>query len=242
VAIGADTTDAFRNKILSTLTPDSVEALGLKRVELPLKKVLYEPDMPIETVYFPEAGVASVVSLMSNGGTAEVGTFGREGMAGSVLLLGTISSPFRYFMQLEGHGYQASAERFKLAATRNDNVRETVLRYESLFRLQTMQGMACNALHSVEQRCCRWILMTRDRVDTDDFKLTHEFLAVMLGVRRATVTEVLSPLRELNLLRSDRGTISILDRKSLEVRTCECYAIIRNREREWFQSNENELR
>jgi len=242
VAIGANTTGAFRNRILSALSPDSIEALGLKRVDLPLKKVLYEPDVPIETVYFPEVGVASVVSLMSNGGTAEVGTFGREGMAGTVLLLGTNSSPFRYFMQLEGHGYQASAERFKLAAPRNDNVRETVLRYEALFRLQTMQGMACNALHSVEQRCCRWILLTRDRVDTDDFKLTHEFLAVMLGVRRATVTEVISPLRELNLLRSDRGTISIVDRKSLEVRACECYAIIRNREREWFQGNEKELK
>jgi CRP-like cAMP-binding protein len=234
VAIGANATGAFRNKILSTLTPDSVETLGLERIDLPLKKVLYEPDVPIETVYFPEAGVASVVSLMSNGGTAEVGTFGREGMAGTVLLLGTNSSPFRYFMQLEGHGYQASAERFKLAVTRNANLKDTVLRYESLFRVQTMQGMACNALHSVEQRCCRWLLLTRDRMDTDDFKLTHEFLAVMLGVRRATVTEVLSPLRELNLLRSDRGTISILDRKSLEARACECYAVIRNREREWY--------
>jgi CRP-like cAMP-binding protein len=234
VAIGVNTTGAFRNRILSTLTPDSVESLGLKRVELPLRKALYEPETPIETVYFLEAGVASVVSLMSNGGTAEVGTFGREGMAGSVLLLETNSSPFRYFMQLEGHGYQASAERFKAAAARQENLRKTVMRYESLFRLQTMQSIACNALHSVEQRCCRWILMTRDRVDTDDFKLTHEFLAVMLGVRRATVTEVLSPLRELNLLRSDRGTISILDRSSLEVRACECYAIVRNREREWF--------
>jgi CRP-like cAMP-binding protein len=234
LAIGADTTGAFRNRILSTLTPDSIEALGLKRVDLPLRKVLYEPDVPIETVYFPEAGVASVVSLMNNGGTAEVGTFGRDGMAGSFLLLGANSSPFRYFMQLEGHGYQARAERFMSEASRHDNLRDTVLKYESLFRLQTMQSAACNALHSVEQRCCRWILMTRDRVDTDDFKLTHEFLAVMLGVRRASITEVVSPLRELNLLQSNRGTISILDRGSLEVRACECYGITRKRESGWF--------
>jgi CRP-like cAMP-binding protein len=234
VAIGANTTDAFGNRILSAISPDSVEALGLRRVDLPMKKVLYEPDAPIETVYFLEAGVASVVSVMSNGGTAEVGTFGREGMAGSVLLLGVNNVPFRYFMQIEGHGFQASAERFTAAAARHENLRNVVLRFEALLRAQTMQSTACNALHSVEQRCCRWILMTRDRVDTDDFKLTHEFLAVMLGVRRATVTEVLSPLRELKLLRSDRGTISILDRKSLEVRACECYAIVRNREREWF--------
>jgi CRP-like cAMP-binding protein len=233
VAIGENTTSAFRNRILSALTPDSIEVLGLKRIDLPIKKVLYEPNAPIESVYFLEAGVASVVSVMSNGGTAEVGTFGREGMAGSVLLLGVIDVPFRYFMQIEGHGFQASAERFT-AAARHENLRNVVLRFEALLRAQTMQSTACNALHSVEQRCCRWILMTRDRVDTDDFKLTHEFLAVMLGVRRATVTEVLSPLRELKLLRSDRGTISIIDRKSLEVRACECYSIIRDRERDWY--------
>jgi CRP-like cAMP-binding protein len=112
-------------------------------------------------------------------------------------------------------------QRFTAAAAREENLRNVVLRFEALLRTQTMQSIACNALHLVEQRCCRWILMTRDRVDTDDFKLTHEFLAVMLGVRRATATEVLSPLRELNLLRSDRGTISIVDRKSLEVQSYE---------------------
>jgi len=104
-----------------------------------------------------------------------------------------------------------------------------VLRFESNFRTQPMQGMACNGLHSIEQRCCRWPQMTRDRLD---IKLTHEFLATMLGVRRSSVTEVIAPLQAMNLVRSMRGTISIVDRKGLEARVCECYWIMVQRERD----------
>ena len=107
---------------------------------------------------------------------------------------------------------------------------EKILLYENSFLIQTMQGMACSALHTVEQRCCRWLLMTHDRVRSDDLKLSHEFLAIMLGVRRASITEVLSPLQALGVLRSVRGTISIMDRRRLEERVCECYSIIRSRE------------
>jgi CRP-like cAMP-binding protein len=110
-------------------------------------------------------------------------------------------------------------------------LRRLIQRYEASFRTQTMQGMACNGLHSIEQRCCRWILMTRDRVNSDDLKLSHEFLALMLGVRRSSVSEVLSPLQAAGLVSSHRGTLSILNRSGLEARVCECYKIMAEHER-----------
>lgn len=222
---------AFKNAILSRLASDTLEALGPKPIELDLRQVLYEPHEPIEYVYFPENAVVSVISVMQNGSSIEVGTFGREGMAGSFLLLNAQSVPFRYFIQIAGTGYRVSAPRFQRALAANQELHDAALRYELDFRMQTMQGMACNGLHSIEQRCCRWLLMTRDRVDTDDFRLTHEFLALMLGVRRSSVSEVIAPLQEMNLISSKRGTISIINRAALEARVCECYWIMAQRER-----------
>lgn len=227
-----EATGALRNALLSKLTPELRATLRLEPVDLPVNLVLYEPDQPIEFAYFPELGAISVVSLMENGSIIEVGTIGNEGMACSVLLLETTSVPYRYFVQVAGHGYRVAAARLISACKANPELRQMVLRYESRFRVQTMQGMACNGLHSVEQRCCRWLLMTRDRVDSDEIKLTHEFLGIMLGVRRASVSDVLGPLQDAGLVRSQRGTISILDRKGLEKRVCECYAIMADRDTE----------
>jgi CRP-like cAMP-binding protein len=223
---------AFRNEILSQLAAETIELLGPKPLDYDLRMTLYEPNEPIEYVYFPEDGMVSVISLMTDGHAIEVGTFGRDGMAGSMLALHADAVPFRYFIQIAGHGYRASAKRFLMALDASEVFRGGVLRFESKFRTQTMQGMACNGLHSIEQRCCRWLLMTRDRLDTDDIKLTHEFLAMMLGVRRSSVTEVIAPLQAANLVRSKRGTISIVDRKGLEERVCECYWIMVQRERD----------
>jgi CRP-like cAMP-binding protein len=170
--------------------------------------------------------------VMQNGSSIEVGTIGREGMAGSTLLLETQTVPYRYFIQVAGHGHRVGASALTSAAAGNNELRHTILRFEATLRMQTMQGMACNGLHNVEQRCCRWILMTRDRIDTDEVKLTHEFLAIMLGVRRSTVSEVLAPLQENGIVKSNHGTITILDRKALEARVCECYGVMAKRERE----------
>jgi CRP-like cAMP-binding protein len=222
----------YRNAILAAMSPSLVEALRLETVDLPVNKVLYEPNQPIDSVYFPESGALSVVSLMHDGDSIEVGTIGREGMAGSVLLLQTATVPYRYFMQIAGEGYQMSADRFIRIAGATPELRNAILKYEAGFRVQTQQGMACNGLHNVEQRCCRWLLMTRDRVESDDLKLTHEFLGLMLGVRRASVTDVLSPLQADGLVSSNRGTITILNRKGLEKRVCECYGIMVQQERE----------
>lgn len=220
---------AFRNSLLSQLPSDLVSQLALQPVDLPVNTPIYEANQPIESVYFPEAGVLSVVSLLQNGTSIAIGTIGREGVSGSELLLQVDSSPFRCFVQVAGHGYRTTAERFREAA-KDAGFSQLVFHYENAFRIQTMQGMACNGLHSIEQRCCRWLLMTRDRVDSDDLKLSHEFLSLMLGVRRASVTNVLATLQEMNLLESRRGTIRIINRQALEARVCECYWLMTKRQ------------
>jgi CRP-like cAMP-binding protein len=221
-----------RNRLLARLSPQSLERLPLQDVDLPVNFVLYEPNQPIQYSYFPDEGVLSVVSLMENGSIIEVGTIGREGMACAVVLLETNSVPYRCFVQVEGKGRRVAAGRLKEAAEVDSELRRVILRYEADFRTQTMQGMACNGLHSIEQRCCRWILMTRDRTNSDDLKLSHEFLALMLGVRRSSVTEVLGPLQAAGLVSSHRGTLSVVDRRGLEARVCECYKIMAQHERE----------
>jgi CRP-like cAMP-binding protein len=220
---------AFRNTLLSQLPSDLLERLALEPVDLPVNLTVYEKNEPIKSVYFPESGVLSVVSILQNGTSIEIGTIGREGVSGSELLLLANSSPFRCFVQVAGHGYRSTAEHFRDAA-KDAGFTQLVFHYENAFRIQTMQGMACNGLHSIEQRCCRWLLMTRDRVDSDDLKLSHEFLSLMLGVRRASVTNVLAPLQELELVKSNRGTISILNREALEARVCECYWLMTKRQ------------
>ena len=223
--------DSYRNALLAELTPQIISALRLEPIDLSLNLALYEANQIIEYVYFPELGAVSIVALMESGTTIEVGTIGNEGMAGSVLLLEAESVAFRYFVQVPGHGYRVSGARLLEASATYPQLRSVVLRYEAKFRSQTMQGMACNGLHSAEQRCCRWLLMTRDRVDSDELRLTHEFLGFMLGVRRATVSEVLSPLQAAGLVHSARGMITILNRKGLEQRVCECYWVMAARDR-----------
>lgn len=219
----------FRNEILIKTDSQSIKRLSLRPVSLDVNFLIYEPNKEIDTVFFPESGVLSVVSDMATGSTIEIGTIGREGVSGSELLLKVVSSPFRCFVQVAGHGNYASAEAFREVAAADAEFQRHVFSYENAFRIQTMQGMACNGLHSIEQRCCRWLLMTRDRVDSDDLRLSHEFLALMLGVRRASISDVLSPLQEAGLLRSVRGTITLINRSALEARVCECYWLMTKR-------------
>jgi CRP-like cAMP-binding protein len=229
MAASLDAQGVYRNVLLSQLPGDLVNRLALQPVDLPVNKPIYEPNEPIESVYFPESGVLSVVSLLQNGTSIEIGTIGREGVSGTELLLQVDSSPFRCFVQVGGHGHRTTAERFRDAAT-DAGFSQLIFHYENAFRIQTMQGMACNGLHSIEQRCCRWLLMTRDRVDSDDLKLSHEFLALMLGVRRASVSNVLAPLQELEIVKSNRGTTTIINHQALEARVCECYWLMTKRQ------------
>jgi len=217
-----------RNILLAKLPVEQFENLqrSLQPVVLETPQPIFEPNQTIQHAYFPESGMISVVSIMEDGRSIEVGTIGREGIAGGTLLLDVDRLPYRYFTQLSGRAQCIDASRLKEEASRSSELRTLILRHEAAFLTQSMQGAACNGLHTVQQRCCRWLLMARDRCDTDEISLTHEFLALMLGVRRASVTEVLRPLQEAGLVSSNRGVITILNRAGIEADTCECYAII----------------
>jgi CRP-like cAMP-binding protein len=232
----ATSSSPFANVILSKLPRERLAALQphLRPVELEVRKVIYEPNRPVKDVYFVETGMISIVSVMKDGATIEIGTVGREGMSGAFLLLETDTVPYQHFVQIAGHGYRMEAKLLKREADQNVELRNLILRYQSAFHMQTMQAAACNGLHSIAERCCRWILMSRDRVDSDVVGLTHEFLGLMLGVRRASVTEVLRPLQDRGLIRSKRGEITILDRAGLEAGSCECYRIIAEQQQRLF--------
>jgi CRP-like cAMP-binding protein len=217
-----------RNTLLSQLPVEQFERLQrhLQLLGLEVPQPIYEPNQPIRYAYFPESGMISVVSVMEDGRSIEVGTIGREGIAGGMVLMDVDRVPYRYFTQLNGQAQRIEVSRLKEEAERSPELRTLILRYEAAFTTQSMQGAACNGLHTVHQRCCRWLLIARDRCDSDEISLTHEFLALMLGVRRASVSEVLGPLQDAGLVSSNRGLITILNRQGIEARSCECYRVI----------------
>ena len=191
-------------------------------------EVLQAHRVRIKDVYFPNGGVFSITNEMQDGEHVEVATVGREGMLGIGLFLGDRNGIGRTFQQVpNGSLPSMPATRFVKEITSAGPFRDVVSLYAQANLLQIMQCTACNALHNVTQRCCRWLLQTRDRVDDDTFLLKQEFLAVMLGVHRPTVTVVLRALQREGLIASRYGRISILQRKRLEAASCECYSVIR---------------
>lgn len=213
------------NRLLSLLSDDDSERLRqhLSPVVLAYRKSLYEASRPIEHVYFPLEGVASLVITTADGGSAEVGTIGCEGMVGLPVCLGDREAPSSVYVQVPGAGLEVAAGVFRDELARNPTLNLIMLRYAHAFINQVAQSAACVHLHRVEQRCCRWLLMTRDRMPPGDFLLTHEFLGMMLGVRRTTVTEVMGSLQKAGLIRYRRGHVTILDHEGLQQRACECY-------------------
>ena len=215
------------NRLLSLLSDDDYERLRphLSQTGLEYRKSLYEASRPIEHVYFPVDGVASLVITMADGVSAEVGTIGNEGMVGLPICLGDRVAPSAVYVQVPGTALMMEAGIFRGELDRCPALNLTMLRYAHAFFNQIAQSAACSHLHRVEQRCCRWLLMTRDRMPPGDFLLTHEFLGMMLGVRRTTITEVMGGLQQAGLIRYRRGHISILDPEALRHRACECYDI-----------------
>jgi CRP-like cAMP-binding protein len=224
----------YRNVLLSRLAPQHLDTIRphLRPIELKVKQDIYQPNQQVYDAYFVESGMISVVSIMDNGESIEVGTIGREGVAGAMQLLSATTLPYKYFVQLAGHGHHVEAAILRDLAKQDAEFRNLILRYQSAFLTQTMQVAACNGLHSIAQRCCRWLLMSQDRINGDAVALTHEFLGLMLGVRRASVSDVLRPLQDRRWIESNRGTITILDRAGLESGSCECYARITEHQRQ----------
>jgi CRP-like cAMP-binding protein len=219
--------DRRTNRLLTLLSDDDYERLRphLVPVALDYRKSLYEASRPIEHVYFPINGVASLVLTTSDGASAEVGTIGSEGMVGLPVCLGDDDAPSSVYVQVPGTALLIDARIFRGELERSPALKLIVLRYAHAFFNQVAQSAACAHLHKVEQRCCRWLLMTRDRMPSGDFLLTHEFLGMMLGVRRTTVTDVMGSLQKAGLIRYRRGHVTILDEQALRQRACECYEI-----------------
>ena len=217
------------NSILAALPPDDQARLQSKLLPVDLQQgqIVYEASVPIDHVYFIDQGMISVVSVMCNGDSIEVGTIGNEGIIGKWVMLGADSVPYRHIVQVGGKARRMSAAALEAELLPDRPLTRLLHRFHAAFNTQVMQGMACNGLHSVEQRCCRWLLTTLDRVGSRELNITHEFLAQMLGVRRASVTEVLRPLQTDGLIRASRGKVIILDPKRLADASCECYGVIR---------------
>jgi CRP-like cAMP-binding protein len=200
---------------------------GLEPVKLEYGQVLYEPTGLIRHVYFPIDCLVSLLTAVDNGRVLEVGMVGNEGMVGMPMVLGIGESAVRALVQGGGTAMRMPASRFRLEFNKNIPLQRALFRYTHLLMAQVSQTAACNRFHEAEGRLARWLLMTADRLHTDEFLLTHEFLAHMLGVRRVGVTKAAEGLRRNKLIVYSRGHITILDRKNLEKTACVCYRIVK---------------
>jgi CRP-like cAMP-binding protein len=206
------------NRILSRLCATDAALLGpaLTAVDLPLRRQLEAPSTPIEHVYFPESGIASVVAEGGDDRTIEVGLIGREGMTGLPIVMGTDRTLHRTYIQCAGSGLRISSDHFRDAMHERPSLHQRLLLYCHVFLMQTGYTAMANGRSKLEERLARWILMAHDRIDGDALPLTHEFLAIMLGVRRPGVTVALNSLQELGVIQASRGSILVIDRKGLE--------------------------
>ena len=201
---------------------------GLKPVNLIYGQVLYEPAEPIRHVYFPVDCLVSLLTTVDQQRTLEVGMVGNEGMVGMPMALGIGVSAVRALVQGDGIALLMTAERFRAEFKKSAQLQRALFHYTHLLMAQVSQTAACNRFHMVEARLARWLLMTSDRLHKDEFRLTQEFLAHMLGVRRVGVTKAASVLERKKLIEYSRGSISILDRKRLEATACVCYRIVKD--------------
>jgi len=219
-----------RNRLLARLAPEDEAALRpqLLDVKLEYNKILIEAGKPIEFVYFPRVGVASMVKNMADGNSAEVSTIGNEGLVGSPLLFGEDRGPGTVHMEVPGEGYRVPARAFRDLLARSPTLQSLMQRYAFALFNQTAQLVACTHFHEVEQRCARWMLMVQDRMPGDDFPLTHEVLSLMLGVRRSSVTVAAGRLSDAGLIDYRRGQVTVINRAGLEKRSCECYEAIKS--------------
>jgi CRP-like cAMP-binding protein len=224
-------TNTQKNRLLAALPQEDLHRFfaDLHPVSFPLRHVLYDVGAPIEHVYFIEQGLASILTSMVNGSTIEVGMIGMEGMVGVQVVLGGLTSNRQFVVQSPLTGLRMNVALCKAAFDQSAAVRRVMLRFTEAVLDLASQTAACNRLHSIEQRCARWVLMSSDRIPSDIIPMTHEFLASMLGVRRAGVTTTLGELDRSGLIENGRGQVKITDREGLEATACECYELDRSR-------------
>ena len=217
-----------RNRILASLPPEDAERLRphLEHVPLRLGEVLIERLAPIDHVYFIEAGISSDTAVTDEGEEMEVGIIGPEGLVGVAAVLDMDSTSNRSFMQAPGMAQRIRVEELRRAMDGSPALRRILHRYVHAFLAQTSQTAGCNGRHTLDQRLARWLLMAQDRLG-DDLPLTHEFLSIMLGVRRSGVTIALRALAQAGIVEQKRGRIRILDRTRLEALSCLCYRVVK---------------
>jgi CRP-like cAMP-binding protein len=223
------TSTQYENRILAGLTRSELALLQrhLSPLDMPTKMVLQSAGEPSEYAYFPETGIASMVSALRDGTTVEVGLIGREGVVGLPGVMGGESLPFECFIQVPGKGYRMKSKRLKELFDDSKNLRKRLLFAAQAQLVQMGQIAVCNRIHNIEERLARWLLSCHDRISSDDLILTHEFMATMLGTPRSTVSLAASTLQRAGFIEYSRGHIYIKDRKALERTACECYGIIR---------------
>jgi len=221
---------AIPNQLLAALPRKAYSGLlpGLSPVTLTFGDVLYEPQQPITHVYFPGDSMVSLLTLVEDHLALEVGLVGREGVVGAALALGITHSPVRALVQGGGSAMRMNAARFRSALRRSPPLQRGLLLYINTLMSQVTQTAACNRFHVVEARLARWLLMSRDRMGSNEFRMTQDFLAHMLGVRRVGVTEAAGALQRRKLIEYNRGVIRILDDGGLEAASCPCYGIVSN--------------
>lgn len=211
-------TRTYLNRLLSALSPGDHALLApdLEFREFALRQAFEVPNRPIKDIYFFEHGIASVVARGNDGNSVEVGLIGREGVSGIAVILGGDRTPHSTYAQVKGAAYRIGAQALREKMETSASLRTLLLKFANVFMIQTAQTALANGRFKLEERLARWILMAQDRIDGDALPLTHEFLAIMLGVRRAGVTIAVNSLKKRGLIRLQRGNIAVLDRAGLE--------------------------
>ncbi|MBW4537508.1 MAG: Crp/Fnr family transcriptional regulator [Myxacorys chilensis ATA2-1-KO14] len=218
-----------KNQLLAALPDEDYQRIlpHLEVVDLPLQKVLYHPGDSIEYVYFPRESIISLVTILEDGASVEVGIIGNEGVLGVEVFLGDPTAHHEMVVQSADSGIRMAAAPFKVEFERGGPLQRLLLRYTQTLFFQVSQGGACFRRHTIEERLARWLLMVSDRIGSNELPLTQEFIAQMLGTRRAGVTIAAGTLQRAGLIRYGRGRITIVDREHLEEACCECYRLIK---------------
>lgn len=217
------------NRLLGAMPHAEYQRLvaSLERVQMPLGQALYESGGAQGYVYFPTSGIVSLLYVLADGATAEIAVAGSEGLVGIALFMGGETTPSRAVVQSAGEGYRLRASVLKKEFERGSSLQQLLLRYTQALITQMAQTAVCNRHHSVDQQLCRWLLLSLDRLPDNRLVMTQELIANMLGVRREGVTEAAGELQGEGLIEYSRGRITVLDRKRLEKRVCECYAVVK---------------
>ncbi len=227
--LGSDLGSVDENRILAALAPELRQRIfpQLKLVEMPLGKVLYESGDALRYVYFPTDSIVSLLYMLQDGSSAEISIVGNDGVIGIALFMGGETTPSRALVQSAGHAYRLAGQILKDEFHNDGDLQLLLLRYTQSLITQMAQTAVCNRHHSVDQQLCRWLLLSLDRLASNQLTMTQELIANMLGVRREGVTQAAGKLQSLGVIHYNRGQITVIDRPKLESLCCECYAVVK---------------